>query len=64
VPRTWVLTLRDAILTPDMQRRFATRIGEHDQIDIDAGHMCMIGRPTELAAILNGIAESSARETP
>jgi hypothetical protein len=31
-------------------------VGRCDVIDLDAGHMCMISRPAELAGILNDIA--------
>jgi len=56
VPRTWIRPLRDAIVRPDAQRRFAANVGHCDMIDIDAGHMCMISKPVELADILNRIA--------
>ncbi|MGF7233844.1 MAG: alpha/beta fold hydrolase [Frankia sp.] len=56
VSRTWVCTMKDAILPPEMQVRFAARVGAGRTIDLDAGHMCMISQPAELAAILDGIA--------
>jgi pimeloyl-ACP methyl ester carboxylesterase len=58
VPSTWVRPIRDAIVAPDKQLRYAQNVGQHDLIDLDAGHMCMISRPEELGAILNGIAGS------
>jgi pimeloyl-ACP methyl ester carboxylesterase len=56
VPRTWVRPLRDAIVDPDKQLRYAGNVGQCDVIDLDAGHMCMIGKPDELGSIINGIA--------
>jgi pimeloyl-ACP methyl ester carboxylesterase len=58
VPSTWVRPIRDAIIAPDKQLRYAHNVGQHDLIDLDAGHMCMISRPNELGAIINGIAGS------
>jgi hypothetical protein len=56
--RTWVRPLRDAIVEPAKQLRFANNVGPCDVIDLDAGHMCMITQPQSLAAILDGIARS------
>ena len=58
-PRTWVRPLRDAIVAPDRQLHYAQNVGQHERIDMDAGHMCMISRPSELGAIFDGIARSS-----
>jgi pimeloyl-ACP methyl ester carboxylesterase len=55
-PRTWVRTIRDAILPPDRQLSFVERVGGCPVIDLDAGHMCMISQPDALATILDGIA--------
>ena len=57
MPRTWVRTLHDAIVDPTEQLRFAANVGGCRVIDFDAGHMCMISKPGELAAIIGGIAE-------
>lgn len=51
--RTWVRTLRDAILPPDAQLGFAANVGECRIIDLDAGHMCMVSQPAALAAIID-----------
>jgi pimeloyl-ACP methyl ester carboxylesterase len=61
MPRTWVRPLHDAIVEPDKQLRFAREVGHCDVIDLDAGHMCMISKPRELAAIVSDIA---ARPSP
>ncbi|WP_322780434.1 alpha/beta hydrolase [Frankia sp. Cas4] len=58
VPRTWVRTTKDAILPPEMQLRFAARVGDCPVIDLDAGHICMISQPAALATILHGIADT------
>ena len=34
----------------------AADVGDCPVVDVDAGHMCMVSRPAELAGILNGIA--------
>jgi pimeloyl-ACP methyl ester carboxylesterase len=52
IPRTYIRLLRDASLTLDAQNRMAANLGEVQVIDLDAGHMAMISRPAELAAIL------------
>jgi pimeloyl-ACP methyl ester carboxylesterase len=56
MPRTWVRTLRDIIVSPEKQLRFARNVGGCEVIDLDAGHMCMVSRPAATAAILNRIA--------
>src|SRR5581483_1892316 len=49
VPRTWVLTTLDAILGPEMQRRFIDHVGGDCQVvELEAGHMCMITQPEAL----------------
>jgi hypothetical protein len=58
VERTWVRPLRDAIVGPDKQLRFAGHVDKCPVIDIDAGHMCMISKPRQLATIIDGIAGS------
>lgn len=52
LPCTWVRTLQDIIIPPEKQLRFAANVGDCPVVDLDAGHMCMIGRPERLAAIL------------
>jgi len=56
---TWVRPLKDAIVPPEKQLRYAANVGQCDLVDLDAGHMCMISRPSELGAILNGIAATA-----
>jgi hypothetical protein len=58
-PRTWVRTLKDAIVAPDKQLRFARNVGDCPVIDLDAAHMAMISQPSELARVLNGIAAAA-----
>jgi len=61
MPRTWVRPLRDAIVAPERQLDFAATVGgECEMIDLDAGHMCMISKPRELAAIVDGIAQAAS----
>ena len=54
-PSVWVRTLQDLIVAPAKQSRFADNVGNCPVIDIDAGHMCMVGQPAALAEILNGL---------
>jgi pimeloyl-ACP methyl ester carboxylesterase len=54
VPRTYVRLTEDACYTPDLQERSTQRVGG-DVARIASGHMAMVTRPEELAALLNGI---------
>lgn len=57
LPSTWICTLQDMIIAADKQRRFAANVGPNcEVIDLDAGHMCMVGQPARTAEILDGIA--------
>jgi pimeloyl-ACP methyl ester carboxylesterase len=57
LPSTWVCTLQDMIVAADKQRRFAQNVGPNcEVIELDAGHMCMVGQPDRTAAILDEIA--------
>jgi pimeloyl-ACP methyl ester carboxylesterase len=59
VPSTWVRTLQDMIVPADKQLRFAENVGPNCRvIDLDCGHMCMVGQPERTAAILDDIAAS------
>jgi pimeloyl-ACP methyl ester carboxylesterase len=51
VPRTWIRLTRDVVVPPDRQDAFAARVGA-EVVDLEAGHMAMISRPHELAALL------------
>jgi pimeloyl-ACP methyl ester carboxylesterase len=59
MPRTWIRPMHDAVVNPDDQLRYARNAGECDLVDLDAGHMCMISKPAELAAILCEIAATT-----
>jgi pimeloyl-ACP methyl ester carboxylesterase len=54
--RTWVRTLQDGIVPPEQQLRYADNVGDCRVVDFDAGHMCMVSRPGDLARILDEIA--------
>ena len=56
LPRTWVRTLRDLIVSPDQQMHYVHTLGDCPVVDVDSGHMCMVSRPAELAGILEEIA--------
>jgi pimeloyl-ACP methyl ester carboxylesterase len=58
VPRTYVRLLQDASIVPAVQDRMIERLGQAGGVgvvDLDAGHMAMISRPSELAAVLEGL---------
>jgi hypothetical protein len=55
VRRVWVRLTRDQIITPAKQDGFVDNIGGAEVVELDAGHMAMISRPEELAAILNAV---------
>lgn len=53
IPRTWVLTLRDHVLSVEDQHRFIANLGGVDEvIELDTCHNAMISEPAELASIL------------
>jgi pimeloyl-ACP methyl ester carboxylesterase len=52
VPRTYVRLSEDACYPPELQERSAQRVGG-DVAYIASGHMAMVTRPQELAALLN-----------
>ncbi|OAA27447.1 putative hydrolase or acyltransferase of alpha/beta superfamily [Frankia sp. EI5c] len=56
VPATWVRLLRDNVFTPQRQTEMAARAGVTDIVDVDAGHLAMISRAAEIAAICNRVA--------
>jgi hypothetical protein len=52
---TWIRTMLDLILPPEKQLTFTTELRNCDVIDLEAGHMCMVSQPVQLARILNPI---------
>jgi pimeloyl-ACP methyl ester carboxylesterase len=62
-PVTYVRLSADKTLPPDQQAASIAAIragGKHvTEVEIDAGHMVMISRPAELAAVLNAVAAGS-----
>jgi pimeloyl-ACP methyl ester carboxylesterase len=63
VPRAFVRPLRDRIQPRQLQAALADNCGASDVIDIDSGHTPSVAVPDELAAILDRIADQSARST-
>jgi pimeloyl-ACP methyl ester carboxylesterase len=55
IPRTYIRLLRDASITLASQDRMVANLGDAQVVDLDAGHMAMISRPAELAAILEAL---------
>jgi pimeloyl-ACP methyl ester carboxylesterase len=52
VPRTFVRLAGDASIDLDAQNRMIATIERCEVADLDAGHMAMISRPAELAAVI------------
>jgi pimeloyl-ACP methyl ester carboxylesterase len=60
LPSTWVRTLQDMIVAAHKQSQFAENVGPNCRVlDLDAGHMCMVGQPERTAEILDEISISS-----
>lgn len=53
--RVWVKLLQDVIVAPEKQDRFVANLGGCEVVELDAGHMAMLSRPAELAAVLDAI---------
>jgi pimeloyl-ACP methyl ester carboxylesterase len=58
-PATYVISERDAILPPDVQRQIAG-LAQAATVSLDADHHPMLSRPAELALILTGIVARTA----
>jgi pimeloyl-ACP methyl ester carboxylesterase len=56
VPRTYVRLTRDQTYPPELQARAIAAIAPADEVEVDAGHMVMVGRPRALADLLNQLA--------
>lgn len=52
IPASYVVALRDRILTPPWQERFAARFGASSIARVDAGHQLLQTRPQAVAEIL------------
>ena len=53
IPCTWILTLRDRVLAPKVQRKCIEAIGGvQTLVEIDTCHMLMVSEPERLASIL------------
>ena len=60
----YVVCSEDAVIRPDWQRHAAIDTLGVEPIELEAGHMPMLERPRELAAILDGIAEGRSDGRP
>ncbi len=52
IPRAYVRLTHDASIPLDAQDRMIANLDPVTVVDLDAGHMAMVTRPTELAAVL------------
>jgi pimeloyl-ACP methyl ester carboxylesterase len=55
IRRVWVKLLQDVIVAPEKQDRFVANLGGCELVELDCGHMAMLSRPADLAAILDAI---------
>jgi pimeloyl-ACP methyl ester carboxylesterase len=55
IRRVWIRLTDDVIVPPEKQNRFIENLGGCEVIDLDSGHMAMISRPQDLAALLSTI---------
>lgn len=55
IRRVWIRLTDDVIVAPAKQDRFIENLGGCEVLDLDSGHMAMISRPRDLAALLNAI---------
>ena len=53
--RVWIRLNDDVIVAPAKQDRFVENLGGCEVLELDSGHMAMISRPRDLAALLNAI---------
>lgn len=56
-PSTYVVTTQDRVFSPDLQRRMAENATE--TVEVDAGHIPLLSRPEELAAVYAAAAKVS-----
>jgi pimeloyl-ACP methyl ester carboxylesterase len=58
IPRTYVHLTGDMTVPPELQAKCVAAIGPADEVDLDAGHMAMVGQAHRLAELLNQLASS------
>jgi pimeloyl-ACP methyl ester carboxylesterase len=58
IPRTYVHLTRDMTVPPELQAKCVAAIGSADEVDLDAGHMAMVGQANRLADLLNRLAST------
>jgi pimeloyl-ACP methyl ester carboxylesterase len=56
-PSTYILTTRDLVFSPALQRRMAARAG--GVVEVDAGHIPLLSRPAELADAIASAADAA-----
>lgn len=53
-PSTYLVTTRDRVFSPELQRRMAARAG--NIVELDAGHIPLLSRPAEIAEAIAAVA--------
>jgi pimeloyl-ACP methyl ester carboxylesterase len=56
VPRTYVQTMRDRVIAPDLQQEMIGNLGAADVVQVDAGHNVANSAPDLIAGLLDEIA--------
>lgn len=64
LPASYIVTLRDNILPPPWQRRFAERAGAGRIIEIDTPHEPFVSHPALLAGVLRELSPERSRDEP
>ncbi len=52
LPHTYVVTLKDRVLSPAMQRELLKKLPAPEVVELDAGHAAMLSQPEALARVL------------
>ena len=60
IPRTYVHLTRDMTVPPELQAKCVAAIGPADEVDVEAGHMAMVGNPSASPTCSIGWARADA----
>ncbi|TVR06612.1 MAG: alpha/beta hydrolase [Spirochaetaceae bacterium] len=57
IPSTYITLSRDQSVPPSWQRRYLRRLTNPARAAVDAGHLAMLSRPDEVAAVIDGVVD-------